>query len=60
MEIVEDWKEQFRDGVLNYLSGGRVFGVLLLNTWGQVDAARVMIAERGPFDARNAKGRLPV
>ncbi|MBI3004589.1 MAG: FAD-dependent oxidoreductase [Ignavibacteriales bacterium] len=60
MHIVEDWKREFREGVLYYLSESRVRGVLLWNTWGQVDAARALIAEQGPFDARNVKGRLPV
>jgi hypothetical protein len=42
-----------------YLSGGRVRGVLLWNTWGQVDAARALIAEPGPFRATDLVGRLP-
>lgn len=58
--IVEDWKEQFREGVIYYLDGGRVRGVLLWNTWGQVDAARALIAEPGPFGPDQLKGRLPV
>jgi hypothetical protein len=36
-----------------------VRGVLLWNTWGQVDAARNLIALPGPFDAENVRGRLP-
>jgi len=58
-EIVADWKEQFREGVLYYLSNGRVRGVLLWNTWGQVDAARKLITDKGPFNAQNIRGRLP-
>lgn len=58
-ETVADWKEQFREGVVYYLDGGRVRGVLLWNTWGQVDAARALIAEPGPFTAAELKGRLP-
>ena len=57
-EVVSDWKEQFREGVVYYLAGGRVRGVLLWNTWGQVDAARALIAEPGPFEAGDLKGRL--
>ena len=57
-EIVADWKERFVKGVVYYLSGGRVRGVLLWNTWGQVDAARALIAEPGPFKASDLKGRL--
>jgi len=58
-ETVADWKEPFREGVVYYLSGGRVRGVLLWNTWGQVDAARALIAEPGPFRATDLVGRLP-
>ena len=60
LETVADWKDPFREGVVYYLKNGRVRGVLLWNTWGQVDAARVLIAEPGPFTAQALKGRLPV
>ncbi len=59
LDVVSDWKEPFREGVVYYLKGGRVRGVLLWNTWGQVDAARALIAEPGPFGAEQLKGRLP-
>ncbi len=49
LETVADWVEQFRQGVVYYLREGRVRGVLLWNTWGQVDAARALIAEPGRF-----------
>lgn len=58
-EIVEDWKEEFREGVVYYLEAGRVRGVLLWNTWGQVDNARALIAEQGPWNKGNITGRLP-
>ena len=59
LETAADWKEQFREGVLYYLKDGRVRGVLLWNTWGQVDNARALIAEPGPFKPETLKGRLP-
>jgi len=59
LETVADWKELFREGVVYYLKEGRVRGVLLWNTFGQVDAARALIAEPGPFRTDNLKGRLP-
>src|SRR5437879_11528816 len=59
LETFSDWKEPYREGVVYYLKNGRVRGVLLWNTWGQVDHARALIAERGPFAARELKGRLP-
>jgi hypothetical protein len=36
-----------------------VRGVLLWNVWGQVDAARELIAQDGPFDAASLRGRIP-
>jgi 3-phenylpropionate/trans-cinnamate dioxygenase ferredoxin reductase component len=57
-QIVEDWKDKFREGVIYYLERGRVRGVLLWNTWGQVDAARALIAEPGPFRPEQLNGRL--
>ncbi len=59
LEIVADWKEPYREGVLYYLQAGRVRGVLLWNTYGQVDEARKLIAEPGPFRPADLKGRLP-
>ena len=59
LDVVEDWREPYREGVVYYLDGGRVRGVLLWNTWDQVDAARALIAEAGPFDAASLRGRLP-
>jgi len=58
-QTVVDWKEEFREGVIYYLEAGRVRGVLLWNTWGQVDAARALIAEPGPFRPEQLEGRLP-
>lgn len=58
-ETVADWTEPFRAGVVYYLSAGRVRGVLLWNTWDQVDPARALIAETGPFRAAHLVGRLP-
>lgn len=59
LETVADWKEPYREGVVYYLRDGRVRGVLLWNVWDQVDAARHLIAEPGPFQAKDLKGRLP-
>jgi NADPH-dependent 2,4-dienoyl-CoA reductase/sulfur reductase-like enzyme len=59
METFADWKTPFREGVVYYLQSGRVRGVLLWNTWNQVDAARALIRERGPFTKASLTGRLP-
>jgi 3-phenylpropionate/trans-cinnamate dioxygenase ferredoxin reductase subunit len=58
LEAVADWKEPYRQGVVYYLKNRRVRGVLLWNTWGQVDAARGLIAEPGPLTAQDLKGRI--
>jgi NADPH-dependent 2,4-dienoyl-CoA reductase/sulfur reductase-like enzyme len=59
LESYADWEEPYRKGVIYYLQDGRVRGVLLWDIWGQVDAARRLISEPGPFDKNNLKGRLP-
>lgn len=59
LEVVADWRTPNREGVVYYLQDGRVRGVLLLNVWEQVDAARRLISEPGPFRAVDLEGRLP-
>ena len=58
LETFADWKQPNKEGVIYYFQDGRVRGVLLWNVWRQVDAARALIAEHGPFRAENLKGRL--
>ncbi len=66
-EIYPDWSEEYKEGVVYYLSreardgnpnAGRVKGVLLWNIFGQVNAARELIADKGPFKPESLKGRL--
>jgi 3-phenylpropionate/trans-cinnamate dioxygenase ferredoxin reductase component len=59
LQMVSDWKKPFEEGVIYYLQNDRVRGVLLWNVWGQLEAARKLIAEPGPFNSNNLKGRLP-
>jgi NADPH-dependent 2,4-dienoyl-CoA reductase/sulfur reductase-like enzyme len=59
LEIVEDWKDEFREGVVYYLSNEKIHGVLLLNVWGQVDAARKLIEENKSWNKQNIKGLIP-
>jgi NADPH-dependent 2,4-dienoyl-CoA reductase/sulfur reductase-like enzyme len=59
LAMVEDWKEPYREGVVYYLKDGHVRGVLLWNVWGQVEAARALIAEPGPIRPEDLRGRLP-
>ncbi|MCO5068531.1 MAG: FAD-dependent oxidoreductase [Kiritimatiellae bacterium] len=57
-EIVADWQEKFKTGVVYYLSAGRVRGVLLWNVWGQTEAGAALIAQSGPFKAEDLIGRI--
>ena len=57
-ETVADWKDPFHEGVIYYLKDNRVRGVLLWNVSKQVDAARELIAEPGPFRPEDLKGRI--
>ncbi|BCZ93106.1 N-acylamino acid racemase (plasmid) [Thermus thermophilus] len=58
LETVADWKEPYREGVIYYLEGHRVRGVLLWNAWNRVERARELIAEKGPHFPEALKGRL--
>ena len=59
METISDWQEEpFKKGVVYYLDEGRVRGVLLWNVWKQLENARALLAEPGPFKAADLKGRL--
>jgi NADPH-dependent 2,4-dienoyl-CoA reductase/sulfur reductase-like enzyme len=64
LQVVEDWSEPHRKGVVYYLDRDRagslrVRGVLLWNVWGRVDAARALIAQPGPVDPASLRGRIP-
>jgi 3-phenylpropionate/trans-cinnamate dioxygenase ferredoxin reductase subunit len=59
LETFADWKRPNEEGVIYYLQNGRVRGVLLWNEWEQVEGARRLIAEPGPFTTTNLEGRLP-
>jgi NADPH-dependent 2,4-dienoyl-CoA reductase/sulfur reductase-like enzyme len=58
LDIIEDWKEPFHKGVIYYLRDGYVRGVLLWNTWGQVAAARQLIAEKAVHTRSTLAGRI--
>jgi len=58
LETFSEWKQPNKEGIVYYLQNSRVRGVLLWNVWGQVDAARALITEPGPFHPENLKGRI--
>lgn len=59
LETYADWVDPYRQGVIYYLKDGLVRGVLLWNTWGQLDAARRLIAAARPLTPAQLKGWLP-
>ncbi len=56
LEVVADWEEENRKGVLYYLKDGFVKGVMLCNVWDKVDAARELIRKKEPVSTRGLKG----
>jgi 3-phenylpropionate/trans-cinnamate dioxygenase ferredoxin reductase subunit len=59
METISDWQEQpFKKGVVYYMEDSRVRGVLLWNVWEKVEEARALMKEKGPFQAKDLKGKI--
>lgn len=58
LETVADWQEPFQNGVIYYLEGGRVRGVLLWNVWEKVKEATALLEAAGPFEAKDLIGRI--
>jgi NADPH-dependent 2,4-dienoyl-CoA reductase/sulfur reductase-like enzyme len=58
LETVIDWQEPYRTGVIYYLRDRCVRGVLLWNVWGQVEAARALIAAGQPVTPEALSGRI--
>jgi len=59
LEIVEDWKDQYEEGVIYYLKNGIVVGVLLWNVWDQVEHARELISSKRKIPQKDLIGLLP-
>lgn len=53
-----DWQEPFQKGVVYYLDGQRLRGVLLWNVWDKVDEARQLLAQDEAVTAADLRGRL--
>jgi 3-phenylpropionate/trans-cinnamate dioxygenase ferredoxin reductase component len=58
LETVADWQEPFQKGTIYYLQDGSVRGVLLWNVWKQLNKARELLREKGPFTEEDLVGRL--
>lgn len=59
LRMVEDWREPQREGVVYYLDGPRVRGVLLWNVFGRVDEARALIGLGEDVADEGLRGRIP-
>ena len=57
-EIIEDWEERYKKGVLYYLNEGRVRGVILWNVWDKLDEARKIIGLPSPVKGSDLIGRI--
>ena len=57
-EIVEDWEEKNKKGVLYYLKDDRVSGVILWNVWDKLDEARKIIGLPSPVKGSNLIGKI--
>jgi 3-phenylpropionate/trans-cinnamate dioxygenase ferredoxin reductase subunit len=59
LKTVSYWQKPHEQGVIYYLQNGRVRGALMWNVWKQLDAARKLIAEPGPFEPEDLALRVP-
>src|SRR5215213_5055229 len=57
-EVVAEWEEPYRTGVLTYRREGQVRGALLWNVWDQLDAARALIADPDAMHARQMSAAI--
>jgi 3-phenylpropionate/trans-cinnamate dioxygenase ferredoxin reductase subunit len=58
LTVVPDWQEPYKKGVLYYLEGQRIRGILLWDVWKKLDDARRLIAAPGPFRPEDLKGAI--
>jgi NADPH-dependent 2,4-dienoyl-CoA reductase/sulfur reductase-like enzyme len=58
LEVVVDWTEPYRNGIVYYLADGRVRGVLAWGVFGKMENARKLIADPGPYAPEALRGRI--
>ena len=58
LSVFADWQEENKTGVLYYLDGDRVKGVMMCNVWDRVEAARDLIREKRKVKAEELKGAI--
>jgi 3-phenylpropionate/trans-cinnamate dioxygenase ferredoxin reductase subunit len=58
LELVEEWAEPNRKGVVCYADGGKPRGFLLWDVWDKVDRARELIAAGDPIDRQTIRALM--
>ena len=59
-QTVSVWKEPFQEGVVYYLDGTAVVGVLLWNVWDKLEAARELIKGKKSYTAHELEQEHPL
>ena len=49
LETVEEWQDEFKEGVIYYLKDNVIRGVLLWNVWDRLDDARKLIINKSAY-----------
>ena len=58
LETFADWQKENETGVIYYLEGGFVRGIMMCNVWGKVDAARELIRRNEKIPASRLAGAI--
>jgi len=58
MDVIADWQEKYKKGVLYYLDNSQIKGILLWNVWDKMDAARAIIVQQKTFNADKLQGLI--
>jgi NADPH-dependent 2,4-dienoyl-CoA reductase/sulfur reductase-like enzyme len=53
-----DWQEENKTGVIYYLQGERLRGIMMCNVWEKTDAARAMIRRGQPVTVGDLRGAI--
>ncbi|MFA7395621.1 MAG: FAD-dependent oxidoreductase [Sphaerochaetaceae bacterium] len=57
-EIVSDWSELYKKGIIYYLDNNQIKGILLWNVWDKVDDARSLLERKRTYLKDTIKGLL--
>lgn len=58
LETFADWEKENHQGVLYYLTDGKVRGTMMCNVWGKVDAARDLIRQGRSVTPERLRGMI--